>query len=435
MRVAGVAVLLQKVSDAGGLAARISPDAAPRRLLFLGLNYSPEAVGIGPYTAGLAEGLAARGHSVHAVVGQPYYPDWKLFDRYHRRWKRSVENGVSITRCPHYIPATPTGKRRIVHHLSFASAAYPSLRARAAQLRPEMIFTVAPSMATVPVAQRLARRLGIPLWLHVQDFEVDAALATGLIGQGGRRIDAAARFERRVLCGADIVSSISPAMCRMLERKGIASSRILEMRNWANHADAMKGENGESYRRLWGLEGQTVVLYSGTISHKQGLDVVIGAARRLAARGDITFVIAGEGPKRAEIERQAQGLPNVRIADLQDDERVGALLRMADIHLLPQIAGAADLVLPSKIGNMLASARPIVATAHPGSGIADELDGCGLLVPPGDADALALAVRTLADDPAARDKMGAICKERAARRWSKQLVVDLFEARMEALLA
>ncbi|WP_435199465.1 hypothetical protein [Qipengyuania sp. 902] len=56
-----------------------------RRILFIGLNYSPEPIGIGPYSAGLAEALVARGHEVQAVVGQPYYPEWKLYERYKGR--------------------------------------------------------------------------------------------------------------------------------------------------------------------------------------------------------------------------------------------------------------------------------------------------------------------------------------------------------------
>ncbi len=410
-------------------------DGPRRRILILGLNYSPEQIGIGPYTAGLAEALAERGHKVHAVVGQPYYPDWRLHDRYHRSWKHTVENGVSITRCPHYIPANPTGRKRLVHHLSFASAAYAKVAGCAKRLRPDLIFTVAPSMIAVPVAQRAARRMGIPLWLHIQDFEVGAALATGLMGGGRRRLDAALAFERRMLEGADLVSTISPAMRDMLIAKGRDPDRVIELRNWANHAASIGPADGTDLKRSWGLADKTVALYSGNISHKQGLDGVIVAARSLVRRGDIAFVIAGEGPLRQSIEQQVAGLPNVTLKPLQEGPRVGEMLRMADIHLLPQIEGAADLVLPSKIGNMLTSARPVVATVHPGSGIADELTGCGAIVPPGDPEALARAIVGLADDPARRASMGELGAERARMRWSKRSVVDQFEARMQALLA
>ena len=404
------------------------------RILFIGLNYAPEPIGIGPYTAGLAEALVARGHEVQAVVGQPYYPEWKLFDRFKRRWKTSVENGVKVRRCPHYIPTNPTGKKRLAHHASFASSAYPAARRARRQLKPDLVFTVAPSMIAAPVAIRMARRAGVPLWMHVQDFEVGAALATGLIDSESRTADAAARFEDRMLHAAHLVSTISHPMCQMLEDKGVAPANILEMRNWANHVHAIERANGENLRREWGLEGKTVALYSGNIANKQGLDVVIEAARLMEAREDIVFVISGEGPNRARLEQSAAGLRNVLFRDLQPEARIGELLKLADIHLLPQLGDAADLVLPSKLGNMLASGRPVIATVRPGTGIARELVDCGIVVPPETPEAIVSALEALASHEDYRATMGGAAKARAHFAWSKKAVVDTFEQGLERLL-
>lgn len=49
-----------------------------RRVLIVGLNYAPEPVGIGPYSQGFAEALAARGARVTVVAGKPYYPKWRV---------------------------------------------------------------------------------------------------------------------------------------------------------------------------------------------------------------------------------------------------------------------------------------------------------------------------------------------------------------------
>ena len=406
----------------------------PRRILFIGLNYAPEPIGIGPYSAGLAEALVQRGHVVEAVVGQPYYPEWKLYPRFKRRWQTSEENGVRITRCPHYIPANPTGSRRMAHHASFASSAYPAARRARRELKPDLVFTVAPSMIAAPVAVRMARRAGVPLWMHVQDFEVGAALATGLIDSESRTASAAARFEDRMLHAADLVSTISHPMCQMLERKGVAKDRILEMRNWANHAGAFAAADGSAFRREWGLEDKTVALYSGNIANKQGLDIIIEAARLMQEREDIVFVICGEGPNRLKLEHKAKDLANVLFRDLQPEARIGDLLSMADIHLLPQLHDAADLVLPSKLGNMLASGRPVIATVRPGTGVARELLGCGIVVPPEVPEAIVTAIDALAAHPGYRETMGRAAAERARTAWSKQSVVDTFEAGMERLL-
>ncbi len=104
----------------------ITPQTRPLRVLILGLNYAPEPIGIAAYTTGLAEHLARAGHRVSVIAGRPYYPQWRVYPGFEAlAWKRSVEHGVVLTRCPHYVPAVPTGARRILHHMSFAAAALP----------------------------------------------------------------------------------------------------------------------------------------------------------------------------------------------------------------------------------------------------------------------------------------------------------------------
>jgi len=115
-------------------------------ILIIGLNYAPEAVGIGPFTQGMAEGLAGLGFAVEVIAGKPYYPQWRAVPGFvGGGWLRSVENGVSIVRCPHSIPHTPTGLRRIVHLASFAVAA-----------------VLAASRFITPPCRRRWARLGIP---------------------------------------------------------------------------------------------------------------------------------------------------------------------------------------------------------------------------------------------------------------------------------
>jgi colanic acid biosynthesis glycosyl transferase WcaI len=405
-----------------------------KRLLIVGLNYAPEPVGIGPYTAGLAEELAARGHRVAAVVGKPYYPQWRSDPAFAGGWRRSEENGVTLTRCPHYVPAEPGGLKRSIHLASFALAALgPALRAalRGRSERPELVIAVAPALLAVPVAWLAARLAGAKLWLHLQDFEVEAALATGLMQGPPARLGL--WLEARLLRLADRVSTISPQMSARLQLKGVRPRAIVEIRNWADSRFAADPEGALALRREWGLGERQVLLYSGNIGRKQGIEVLVEAARLLAHRDDLVFVICGEGPNRAALAELAKGLGNVQLHDLQPVERMGAMLELAAIHLLPQIAGAADLVLPSKLTNMLASARPVIATTAPGTGLAGEVDGCGMVTPPGDAAALAGAIEKLLADPARRKAMGEEARRRAAERWSKAAIVDRFEAAMAAL--
>lgn len=393
-------------------------------MLIVGLNYAPEPVGIGPYTQGLAQALALRGAKVRVVCGQPYYPQWRIYPAFPAaQWASGVENGVHVTRCPHYVPTQPTGLKRIAHLASFAlSAIYPAVRARAH--RPDLVIAIAPALLSVMAAWLAARLSGARLWIHVQDFEVEAAFATGLLGKSRLLARMAQWLERRLLGLGDVVSTISPQMCAKLAEKGVAPERILEMRNWSDDRFAPDPAGAATIRAAWNLQGKLVALYSGNIARKQGIEVLIEAARRLQDRSDIAFVICGEGPNRTELERLSAGLANVQLHDLQPAGEMGAMLTMADIHLLPQIAGAADLVLPSKLTNMLASARPVIATAEGGTGLYAEVDGCGVITPPGDAQALANAVAALADDPDRRALLGQAAAARAAERWRKDAIID-----------
>ena len=398
----------------------------PRRVLIVGLNYAPEPVGIGPYTQGFAQALAEAGAEVSAVVAKPYYPQWQVAHGYAGGgWRHDMDGTVEVTRCPIYVPAEPGGLKRIVHLASFTlSALVPALRsALKRSARPDLVFTVAPALLGVPAAWLAARLSGAKLWIHVQDFEVEAALATGLMPAFGIPARLARWVENRLLALADHVSTISPQMCAKLLAKGVAPERVFEMRNWSDARFASDPAGAEAVRREWGLSGKVVALYSGNIARKQGIEILVEAARLLNERSDIAFVICGEGPNRAELERLAEGLGNVQLHDLQPAERMGAMLTMADLHLLPQIAGAADLVLPSKLTNMLASGRPVVATTEHGTGLYAEVDGCGAVTPPGGAAALAQAIATLADDPARRAMLGKAAAKRATERWSKPAII------------
>jgi len=397
------------------------------KVLVLGINYAPERVGVAVYTAGMAEALAASGHEVQVIAGRPYYPGWQIMPK-HNAWtfERRQENGVDVTRVPHYIPRKPTALRRILHHLSFALTSLLPTIWRALRWQPDLVVTIAPALVAAPVGRLAGRLSGAHSWLHLQDFEVEAAIATGLMKTGiAARL--ANSFERRVLLSFHTVSSISPHMCRRLIDKGLDAGQVVEFRNWAD-IDAVVPMAGPSpYRAEWGITTPHVAMYSGNIANKQGLETIIEVARRLDSRSDLTFVICGEGPNSDDLHRRAVGMTNVKFFDLQPRERLGELLNLATIHVLPQIPQVAELVLPSKLTNMLASGRPVVAMARRGTGLAREVEGAGLLVPPGDVEAMATAIEELMDDPELHTKLSISARQRAEERWSSKAILGDIE--------
>ena len=149
------------------------------KLLLYSLNYAPEPVGIGKYSGELAEWLAAQGHEVRVITAVPYFPQWRARDN---RYRREQRQGVSVLRCPLWVPRRPSGLTRLLHLASFAISSLPVLIGQW-RWRPELVLTVAPAFFCAPGTLLLAKLCGSRTrsWLHIQDFELDAAFELGLL--------------------------------------------------------------------------------------------------------------------------------------------------------------------------------------------------------------------------------------------------------------
>jgi colanic acid biosynthesis glycosyl transferase WcaI len=430
--------VMQTVDDPAADAFRTGTSSLPagaQRVLIVALNYAPELVGCAKYTTELAEDLVARGHEVEVVCAPPYYPQWKIGDGYSgAEWRREERNGVILHRVPLYVPPKPTGAKRLVHLASFGASAVPSAVSAALRFRPDLVFAVAPTMTAAAAAWMAAKVSGAKCWLHIQDFEVDAAFDLGLLKNKAAR-STALGIERTLLRRFDRVSSISPAMTGLLGRKGVAPERIVELRNWVDvDAVTVLASSDTAYRKELDIPADRIVaLYSGNMAAKQGIEMLGEVAVRVRDAGaPVTLLLCGDGPARVALEATCAGMDNVIFLPLQPMERLGELLGTADIHLLPQRPEAADLVLPSKLTGMLASGRAVVAMAAPDSGLGAEVEGCGLAVE-ATAEAMAAGVLELVAAPEARAAFGRQARLRAEERWRKSEIIGAFEKTVQTL--
>lgn len=395
------------------------------KIMIVSLNHAPEPTGIGKYVGEMVEWLDARGAEVRVVTAPPYYPAWRISAGHSGLRYRTESSGrTHVTRCPVYVPARPTGARRVAHLASFALSSAPVLVRDARRWRPDVIMAIEPPLACAPFALAAARASGARSWLHVQDFEVDAAFSLGLLGGGAtRRIALAA--ERRILRAFDRVTTISGAMDARLQTKGVPASRRAIFPNWVD-ATAIRplDVGGRLGTELGFTPGVRVALYSGNLGQKQGLDVLLEAARLLPAGGPVQVVICGDGADRERLMAIGAGVPQVRFIPLQPTGRLNELLNVADVHILPQRAEAEDLVMPSKLAAMMASGRPVVATARPESEVGVAVARGGVLVAPGDAAALAAAILDLCRDDDRRRRLGRAAREYACAQWDKTAVLE-----------
>lgn len=339
------------------------------KILVYGINYSPELTGIGKYTGEMVEWMARQGHEVRVITAPPYYPQWQVGERYSAWRYRREEGAATVWRCPLYVPKQPSTLKRLIHLGSFAVSSFFPLMAQR-RWKPDRIIGVVPTLFCTPGMRLLAKLSGARTVLHIQDYEVDAMLGLGMAGKGkpGSVAKLASAFERSGLHNVDNVSTISRSMMNKACEKGVPQEKVIFFPNWSE-VERFRDVNSTQVailREQLGLpDDRKLVLYSGNIGEKQGLESVIEAAALLRDRPWL-FVIVGQGGGKARLEALARerGLDNVRFFPLQSYDALPALLSMADCHLVIQKRGAADAVLPSKLTNILAVGGNAVITAE-----------------------------------------------------------------------
>ncbi|MBP2550532.1 colanic acid biosynthesis glycosyl transferase WcaI [Neorhizobium galegae] len=374
-----------------------------KRIVIYGMNYAPELAGVGKYTGEIGEYLAAEGADVTVVTTPPHYPGWTVQPGFRNAYSRTMENGVKVLRTPLLLRAKMKGIWRLLAPLSFAVTSAPVVFWQIVRHRPATVFCVEPTLFAAPVAQLAAKLVGGRTVLHVQDLEVDAAFAVGHLGALGFLKKLGFAFERFTLKRFDKIITISNRMAEKLVEKGVAGEDVTIVRNWVDLSHIYPMTEESPYRAEQGFtKDDFVVLYSGNVGAKQGLTVLLDAAEQLRGEKNIHFVIAGEGPLKAELQARYGTLPNLRFLPFQPYARLNEFLNMADLHALPQDRGVADLVLPSKVAGMLASGKPILAMVENGTELGQFLKGVSIILPPGNVDALCQAVRAHIEHPEQR---------------------------------
>ncbi|HEY9437562.1 MAG TPA: glycosyltransferase, partial [Streptomyces sp.] len=353
-----------------------------RRLLVVSTNYAPELTGIGPYATQLAEHWAASGARTDVLTGMPHYPAWRTDERYRGLWrKQELRAGVRVHRRRHYVPPRQTAFRRAAFELSVL--AHGLLDPPPGRF--DAVISQMPSLAGGVIGARTARRLGVPHVPVVQDLMGAAAAQSGIRG-GGRAAAAAASAERYALRGAALVGVIHESFIPRVTALGVDPGRIRVVPNWS-HVQGPSADRVATRARLGWRPDTPVVLHSGNMGLKQGLDVLVGLAR-LAP--DVRVVLMGDGNQRPGLRERARGLPNVDFLPPAGADEFTDVLAAADVLAVTQRASVLDMSVPSKLTSYFVSGRPVVASVADGGGTADEVrrSGAGVLVAPEDPAAL-----------------------------------------------
>jgi colanic acid biosynthesis glycosyl transferase WcaI len=399
------------------------------RIVLVSMNYRPEHAGIGPYAGQIAEGLAAGGAHVRAIAGVPHYPAWRIPAEYRTTFRRRERlDGVDVLRLRHYVPARQSALHRGLYEGTFLGQALTTRLTPP----PQVVLAISPSLSSAVAGLRIAHRYGVPGILLVQDLMGAAAAQSGIRG-GGTVATLTNRVERSLLSKASAVAVIHESFVPRVRSMGIANERIHVIPNWT-HIAPPTGDRQRVRARLGWDADEIVMLHAGNMGLKQGLDVVVDAARRAGRLGErLRFVLMGDGNQRAHLEHIGAGLPNLAVVPPVPGDGFPDVLNAADVLLVTQRASVLDMSIPSKLTSYFAAGRPVLAAVAPDGGTAVEIErsGAGVLVKPEDPGALLNAALSLRDSPDKRESLGLAGQRYAATRLDRAAalgrITDLIE--------
>lgn len=370
------------------------------RVGFVTQWFPPEPAGI---PAGIADGLAARGHDVDVVTGFPNYPTGRLTPGYRVRPYQREQRGerVVVHRAP-LVPGHDTSAvRRALTYSSFALGA-ASVLPRVP--RPDVWLTYSsPVTATLPAllsravdGARAHRR--VPHAQIIQDLWPDSVTGSGFISSP--RAAALAEATIGAYCHAcyrdsAAIGVISPSMRAILRERGVPDHVVHDTPNWVDAPVQPDLATGRARRAELGLPSGRLFLYAGNLGELQALPALVDA---FSGVPDAQLVLLGGGVARDRLAAEVDGraLENVHLLPPCPPERVGAYLAAADV-LVVSLADTPLLraTMPSKVQSSLAAGRPILA--HAAGDVAEVVrrSGAGLTAAPGDLPAVHAAVREL----------------------------------------
>lgn len=336
------------------------------KLILYGINYKPEFTGVGKYSGELAEWLSKNGFDVHVITTHPYYPDWKVGDGYSAwLYKKENINGVEVFRAPIFVPTNPTVITRLLHLVSYSISSLPIVIIQIFW-KPDIVLYIQPTLFASLGALILAKLSGAKKIMHIQDYEIDAMFGLGMMKQGVLS-NLVKQCESWLMKRFDVVSTISYSMIDNAKKKGVPDSRLLFFPNWADTELINPAVDYSDLKAEWGFsENDKIILYAGNMGKKQGLELVLDAAERLKDDTLLQFVMVGAGAHVDVLRAEAatRGVSNIHFKPLLPWDRVPEMLAMADVHLVVQKCGVADVVLPSKLTNILAVGGHALVTAE-----------------------------------------------------------------------
>ncbi len=399
------------------------------RIAIVANYFYPETVGAGIWVHQLALDFVRMGHPVTVVTSFPSYPRGRILAPYSNRFvAHEVTDGIDVIRTLTCATQSKSFWARLASFGTFclsAAVGYVFKRRRA-----DVVYAILPPLPLGVSAWVIAKLSGARLVVNVQDIYPDIAVELNYL-KNRAAIAFFRRMERWIYARAERIVVISDGFRQNLVAKGVDERKIEVIPNWADPEEILPGPKENSFRSETGANSGLLVVYSGGLTHNSDLEPVLEAAAEL--RGSpIRFAIVGEGVQKQLLVDKARAarLDNIKFFPFQPIDRYSEVLAAADITLVTLNSAATFASVPSKVYKQMAAARPIFAITNSGNELTRLLGEarCGVAVPPGNAQALAVVLRQALNQSEALRQMGERGRAYLVRNCSRRGCVGRIEA-------
>lgn len=393
------------------------------RILYLSQYFPPEAGATQTRAYEMATGLVRAGHQVTMLAEIPNHPQGIVHPAYRRKaWVRRDLESIDVIHV--WVKASPvkTLRTRMAFYLSYMfNATLAGLTL--ARGHYDVIYATSPPLFVGGAALALSNLRNMPLVFEVRDLWPESAVALGEV-RNPRFIRWATALEERCYRRARRIVVVTQGIYDRLVERGIPEEKLALIPNGANtDLFRYRPEAGRAVRRELGLEDRFLVIYAGIHGIAQGLETVLEAADRLRDQPHVHVLMIGDGPCKAALLEQKEGmdLPNVTMLDARPREIIPAYLSAADAALVPLrkvelFKGA----LPSKIFDAWACECPVILSMQGEAREVLERAEAGVYVEPESPSALAQAILELAGNPRQLQRYGRNGRRFVEAHYSRQ---------------
>ena len=378
------------------------------RILFFTHYFPPEANAPANRVYELCKRWVKNGDEVHVITGVPNVPTGRIYEGYKNRLVQTeIMDGIQTTRVWTYIAANKGTIRRIFNYVSYMFSA--SLAGLSVQ-KPDIVIATSPQFFCGWAGVFTSRARRVPFILEVRDLWPDSISAVGAL-RNGLLLRILQWLEGKMYSAAQKIVTVGEGYEEELIRKDVQAGKISVLPNGVDREMFYPRYAEEKVREECGLNHEFVCSYVGTICMASGLEVVLRTAKLLKdkRRDDIKFLLVGAGAIADELQQEArrQNLDNIVFLGRRDRRLIPGLLSVSDaclIHL--KKARIFETVLPSKIFEAAAMAKPIICGVQGHAADLVRRSNAGICIEPENAEQLCSAVVALAEDSALCHTLG-----------------------------